>query len=174
MTNAATGVVELLSEILALLTDDESYAPCALPCFCRVAVYPGLEVALDTCGDHDTRCNSCEGQLWGAIQTVTRIPEAGNTGQCIAYQWTAQVGAVRCAAMPDDENQPPSVDAVQADAAQQAADADGIFRGVLCCPSRSRTIRDAGIVFESWTPITPEGGCVGGYWTIAGRFDVCC
>lgn len=169
MVPGAAGVVEILSDILGILTDEDSPDNCALPCFCRVAVYPGLEVAWDTCGEDP--CSDCDGQLWGAIQGINPVEGQRGTG-CEAWTWTAQVGSVRCAAKPKDDGSPPSVEAVQNDAIRQALDADGILRGIKCCPTQR--VRDAGIVVESWVPLGPDGGCVGGAWTISGRLDVCC
>lgn len=172
MVAGAATLVEILADVLDLLTDDDSPENCALPCFCRVAVYPGLEVAWDTCGE-DT-CADCDGQLWAAIQSVTRNTTFPAGSGCESFTFTAQIGAVRCAAKPRPDGSPPSVEAVQNDAVRQALDADGILSALKCCPSRSRRIRDAGIVVDSWAPLGPDGGCVGGAWTISGRFDVCC
>ena len=168
-----THVIELLSDILELLTDDESEANCALPCFCRVALYPGLEVPWDSCSTGGA-CAECDGQLYAAIQGVTRV-QGNGVGSCQAYQFTALVGAVRCAAkMTDDDRKPfPSVDAVQQDAIRQARDADGIRYAIECCPTRPQRLKDAGIVLDSWAPLGPQD-CVGGAWTIRGRVDVCC
>jgi hypothetical protein len=174
----AVKVIELLSDILEILTADgttesgeSGVVGCPLPPFCRVAVYPGLEVPWDSCG---TSCGAADGQLWGAIQGITRV--AGNgVGACQAYQFTAQIGALRCAAkMKDDDLNPfPSVEAVQQDAIRQAVDADGIRYALECCPVRPRRLIDAGIVLDSWVPLGPQD-CVGGAWTIRGRIDVCC
>lgn len=172
-SGAVLGVLELLSDVLVLLTTEESAGGCPLRCFCRVAVYPGLQVPMDSCSTGGA-CGECDGQLWGAIQSITRVQQAGAAGGvCDAWMWTAQIGAVRCAAMPSEDGTPPSVDAVQGDAVSQGVDADGIWYALSCCPTRPQRIKDAGIVLESWTPLA-EGDCVGGFWTIRGRFDVCC
>lgn len=170
-------VIELLSDILELLTADASGSDsdvvgCPLPPFCRVAVYPGLEVPWDSCGV--SGCGESDGQLWGAIQGITRVAssDAGNGG-CGVWNFTAQIGAVRCAAKMGDDGQPPSVDAVQQDAIRQAIDADGIRYAIMCCAARPRRLIDAGIVLDSWVPLGPQD-CVGGAWTIRGRIDVCC
>lgn len=171
----AVGVIELLSDVLELLTTPEDEGGCPLPCFCRVAIYPGLEVPWDSC---QTSCgDGCDGQLWGAIQSVTRLQGDGSNGvgTCVRYTFTAQVGAVRCAAkMTDNDLNPfPPVEAVQNDAIRQAIDADGIRYAIACCPERPRRLREAGIVLDSWEPLGPQD-CVGGAWTISGVFDVCC
>jgi hypothetical protein len=171
-------VLGLLSDILQVLTSepDESPGGCPLPCFCRVAVYPSAPVPSDSCEAAGDCADGCEGQLWGAIQLIQRVqqPASAGTGACEAYTFTAQVGAVRCAAIPHEDGTPPDIDAVQRDAARQAVDADGIRYAIACCPARPRRLIDAGIVLESWTPLGPQGGCVGGFWTIRGRFDDCC
>lgn len=168
---ALVGVVEILSDILDLLTTDESEGGCPLEPYCRVAVYPGLEVAWDTC--EESACSEGDGQLWAAIQSID--PLSGNTGTgCDAWNWTAQIGSIRCAAKPSDNLTMPSVEAIQDDAVRQAIDADGILKGIKCCPERSERIKAAAIVIRNWLPLGPDGGCVGGVWTISGRFDVCC
>lgn len=177
--------IEILSDILTLLAgsddspgSDESGAGtgCELEPFCRVAVYPGPDVPWDSCSTGGA-CGEADGQLWAALQPITRIPtsDAGN-GSCGAYQFTAQIGAVRCAEgklRDDDLNPLPSVDAVQNDAIRQARDADAIRWALQCCPDRPQRMKDAGIVLDSWTPLA-SADCVGGQWTIRGRFDVCC
>jgi hypothetical protein len=65
------------------------------------------------------------------------------------------------------------VDQVQADAIRQAIDADRIFSAIRCCAPKIQRLKDAAIVVTTWTPVV-GGGCGGGYWTITGRFDVCC
>lgn len=172
-SSGALRVIELLADILELLAGSEdSDAPCPLPPFCRVAVYPGLDVPWDSCGT--SPCNDADGQLWGALQGMTRVAssDAGNGG-CQVWNWTAQIGAVRCASKMDEDGNPPSVDATQQDAIRQAVDNDGIRYAITCCPERPQRLKDAGIVLESWIPLGPND-CVGGAWTIRGRVDVCC
>lgn len=171
-SRGAVAVVNLLSDILTLLTDEESPESCELPCFCRVAVYPGGEVPWDSC-ETGGLCGACEGQLWGAIGSITLIDTGIGTG-CEAYTFTAQIGATRCAAKPKGDGKPPDVAAVQNDAIKQAIDAEGIRWAIMCCPTRPQRIKDAAIVLESWLPLRSQGGCVGGEWTIRGRLDVCC
>lgn len=174
---AVVGVLELLSDLLEILTHDDSEASdfpgadCVLDPFCRVAVYPGPEVPWDSCEVDD--CANSDGQLYAAIQGVAPHPSNTGTAGCEAWVWTAQVGAVRCMAKPGDDMQFPTVEQVQADAARQAVDADGIFNAIRCCAPQVQRLRDAAIVVTTWTPVV-DGGCGGGFWTITGRFDVCC
>lgn len=175
--------LELLSDILTVLTADESPGSdesgdvgCPLPPFCRVALYPGPDVPWDSCSTGGA-CKDSDGQLWAAFQGVTRVPTSdAGSGSCGSYQFTAQIGAVRCVEgqLRDDDMAPfPPIDAIQNDAIRQGRDADGIRYALQCCPVRPRRLQDAGIVLDSWAPLV-SGDCVGGAWTIRGRFDVCC
>lgn len=170
------GVLELLSDLLEIMTHDESEASdvdtsCVLDPFCRVAVYPGPEVPFDSC-EVDDCTDGSDGQLYAAIVGLNPHPSNTGTG-CDAWVWSAQVGAVRCMAKVGDDMQFPTVEEVQADAARQAVDADGIFRAIRCCAPKIQRLKDAAIVVTTWTPVI-GGGCGGGFWTITGRFDVCC
>lgn len=172
---ALVGAVEVLSDLLEIMTHDDSDSGgmnCTLDPYCRVAVYPGLEVPFDTC-EVDDCGKGADGQLWATVQGVTPYPTNTGTG-CDTYQWTAKIGSVRCAAKPGEDGAPPSVEAVQADAARQAIDADAIMYAIRCCAPKVQRLRDAAMVVTTWVPLGPDGGCVGGEWTITGRFDVCC
>lgn len=176
--HAVVGVLGLLSDLLEIMTHDDSEASdflgedCVMDPFCRVAVYPGPEVPWDSC--EIDGCGDGDGQLYAAIQGIAPHPANTNTaGSCDAWVWTAQVGAVRCMAKATDNQQFPTVDEVQADAARQAVDADAIFHVIKCCAPRIQRLKDAAMVVTTWTPVV-DGGCGGGFWTITGRFDVCC
>lgn len=169
-------ILHTLRDILDLLT-----CPCGdcltddcqlVPQPCRVVLSPGLNVAWDSCGasgDGECGCGGGkEGQLWANITTMETVPDAGN---CERIIWTADVGIVRCAATLDDDGNPPEVEAEEHDAWQQAADADRIRYAIRCCESRSDAIRDVELV--TWTALGPDGGCVGGAWTIRGILDEC-
>jgi hypothetical protein len=164
-----THALEALDEVLHLLTDPVS--GCAIePPPCRVSLYPGIEVAWDTC---EVNAAGDNGQLWA---NLLGTPTITDEGPCQTVQWAGEIGIVRCAAGPRESSSgeyiPPSVEAVTADALRQAQDADAIWRALACCESRSERVR--GMVLTSWRPVGPQGGCVGGIWTVRGAFSVCC
>lgn len=166
MTSGVTAVLSILEDALALLTDEVS--GCAIsPGVCRVTLDPGNNTAWDTCGDNT--CSSGDGQLWANITTLTASPQQG---PCQTITWAATIGVVRCAATVRDDGTPPSSDAVQADAWQQALDADTIWSALTCCDTRPESLRDVAVV--AWVALGPTGGCVGGQWTVRGQLDVCC
>lgn len=163
-------LLESFRRVLDYLSAPQADRSCPLtPEPCRVAVYPGGEVAWDSC--ESLGCSSGkDGQLWIAAQPATVVEEGGG---CRRIIWTAQIGIVRCAAGPRSDGSPPAVADVEADAAQQAADSAAIQRALT-----TETLTDGwgllGVELVSWAPLGPNGGCVGGAWTIRGVLDDCC
>lgn len=166
---SAAGVIETLNDILVLLTNPESGAGCTIDPVCRAGIYPGTEVPWDTCSE--TECGEGSGQLWGVLRSINPNPNNTPGSGCTLLDFTAAVGIVRCAA-PMDGSRPPSIEAIEADAVQQALDADGIYRAIMCCEERSERVRD--LTLSSWTALGPQGGCVGGEWAIRGQWHACC
>lgn len=160
-----TDALEALDEVLHLLT--EPVSGCVIePPPCRVALYPGAEVPWDVC---EVNAHGDNGQLWA---NLIGTPVITNEGPCATVQWAGEIGIVRCAAGLTDDGSPPHVVDVTDDALRQAQDADAIWRALACCESRSERVRS--MVLTSWRPVGPQGGCVGGIWTVRGAFSVCC
>lgn len=161
---SATEALAVLYEIVDLLTDEVSGCPLDPPP-CRAAVYPGADVPWDVCGNS---CDGGDGMLYANLSTM----DARQDPPCQHITFTAEVGVLRCAAGPQSDGSPPSVEDLQADADQQAADADAIREAIACCEARSEDLR--GIVTVAWRALGPEGNCVGGVWVIRGIIDTCC
>jgi hypothetical protein len=68
-----------------------------------------------------------------------------------------EVGALRCFPILEDGEilAPNDMNHL---AAEQMQDAHALYRALLCCDAPS-------MVVQAWTPLGPEGGCVGGMWT---------
>jgi hypothetical protein len=122
------------------------------------------QVAWDEC---------CDGQLWGRVVTITphqttqqgrgavSMPPCG-VDYLIA---TVAIGLIRCAASISDSGKSPSAGRLTADGYQQLDDMTAIERVILCDP---RTLN-----VQSWNPLGPEGGCVGGEWTFTIALGAC-
>lgn len=161
---SASATILVLEEILDRLTSETSTCGVLDPPPCRKAVYPGFEVAWDVC----TACGESDGQLWANLSQIdTRLE-----GPCQRVTFLAEIGIVRCAAIPKDDGTPPSEERVRQDADQQAADADAIWQLINCCTTDIELLQ--GIVTVTWRALGPEGGCVGGVWVIRGTYDTCC
>ena len=125
----------------------------------RVCRYPGA-IAWDTC--------DCAGML--AITTSrlyltqTFPAEAQGTGSpCDGGDLAVelQVQVVRCAPTPDEDGNPPTVEALHLAAAQLNADAWELRAGATCALRGLRRQREIeGYRVGAVTTIGPEGGCV--------------
>jgi hypothetical protein len=160
-------VMSRLQEILDTLANpDDPTAGCPLSLQpCRVALYPGDNVAYDSC--QSDSCSDGDGQLWANM--VSLINRGANSaGGCEEWILTANIGIVRCGPMPGAP-----VDEIVAAAVQQAKDADEILNVLTCCdelPERSRGL----FTPLSWAAIPEQGGCVGGQWTVSAVISSCC
>jgi hypothetical protein len=127
-----------------------------------IPVYPGAEVAWDSC---------CEGQLWGRVVSIQ--PHTGaNTGRsaappCGVLWWnvTVAVGILRCIATLNDAGEAPRPAALAADGVQMLADLTVIQQVLLWHDSVAAMI--------AWNPLGSQGGCGGGEWQATVRVGVC-
>jgi hypothetical protein len=133
------------------------------PTPCMTAVFPGAQVAIDY-------CNPCGpdqcGMAWVRLasvfpSTVFPIQDATSTPCPPPMAVTVDIGIARCAPVGDDDGNPPSTDEWEAASAVQIADMTAIQDAVLCCFTGKK------VVFGAYQPLGPEGGCVGGVWTVA-------
>lgn len=115
-------------------------------------IAPGAEVAWDNC---------C-GQLWvrvvdfGPPSGVRQTRKADGSLCAMRRQAQIEVGMLRCAAVVNDQGQPPTEQELNEDGAQVLADAEGLW-ALLSCEVKVREVL-------RWTPVGPAGGCVGGHW----------
>ena len=124
---------------------------------CWCGIYPGAQVSLEYCEEcSDGLC----GMGWVRLVTAnpsTSFPIPEVQPNCRAeVAWMIEVGAVRCIPSPEDGAIPPAEDMAMY-AADQMQDAHALYRALLCCEAPSMLV-------QSWTPIGPDGGCLGGTW----------
>lgn len=129
------------------------------PCWC--GVMPGSEASWVGCTDcGDDRCGTAWVRL-DAVAPYTTFPEPEVGLTCAAsLAYTIEVGVVRCIPIPDDGSALDSAASLDV-ALAVAADMQALHYAIKCCFG-------SGVLHavESWTPVGPEGGCVGGFWTI--------
>lgn len=143
-----------LAELLDLV------APALDPMPARRFVAAGTEVAWDEC---------CEGQLWARVVEMVRPEQASlarpklgsRPGEPCGDVFTIRVGigVIRCAATFDSNGKPPKADTLSTEAFQVYVDQAAISQAL-------QALGKAGLVQDRWEPLGPDGGCVGGEWTI--------
>ncbi len=124
---------------------------------------------LTTGGLLTTWDNCCEGQTWVrlASQEAIAAPKMGMRPQAPCRRsWlvTLGVGALRCAATMNDQGEAPPPEAVTANARQTVVDKDALIEAVQCCLPSTAGVQS--FELTRWDALGPDGGCVGGEWTL--------
>lgn len=140
------------------------------PAVGRAALYPGGQVAWDDC---------CEGQVWVRLISMTPLANiasgqggGGNLSTpCGPLMWIATfgVGSLRCANSLDDNGNAPSPTVLTSETNQMTLDMSALMQALQCCfgpqVGKMNMLR--------WDPLGPDGGCVGGEWTLQVWIDNC-
>lgn len=133
-----------------------------LPPHCFCGVVPGQEAAYDYAGDCDIACGMAWVRLitsYPSVIVATPYDQPNNCGAMLGIE--VEMGSVRCVPGLDNSGNPPAPADLLASAQLQSADMMAMRRAIACC-SGSRDF-----LVGSYQPIGPEGGLVGGFWSIA-------
>ena len=121
--------------------------------------------------------NCCEngGQAW--VRLVQAYPSAGTGGAAFPGQDTRprchpnllaarlEVGVLRCSQPFSDEQGTPPTDARKTlEGTATTQDASTLLEAILCCFVATPGL--SAWVIDNWTPLGPNGGCVGGAWQL--------
>lgn len=156
LAKAVADLVECLCKALA----EEGAGP---TCFCGVV--PGDQVAWDYCGE-------CAGGNCGmgyvkvnSVFATTSFPGPREYTKCNAYLAAEiGVGALRCSPIPTEDGELPTEADMQEAFLAQIADMGAIHRAIQCCGF-------ADYFLGTYDPQGPNGGCVGGEWTVTVLLD---
>ena len=134
------------------------------PCFCGLVPgeAPAVEYVTDCLDDDD---NGLCGMAWVRLSAVAPITGIGipsiTVGNCSkSLGFDAEVGIMRCAPTGDSDGSPPPAADLLTSADLQIADMMAMYQAIACCQALDE------FVIETYTPIGPEGGAVGGFWTV--------
>jgi hypothetical protein len=126
---------------------------------CECMILPGFEAAFYFC--YECAEGKC-GMAWVNLITAypyQTFPEPIIDTRCMyPLALVAQIGAVRCMPMPDEQGTVEKTDLEEATVLQMA-DMWALYRAVNCCGVKSKAI-------GQWTSLGPDGDCVGGMWTV--------
>lgn len=131
-----------------------------LPPVCICAPMPGEAIATDYVSDS-------AGMAWARLTSgwpSTSFPNADVTPGCAApLAFGVELGVAYCAPTMSDDGDPPDLTAQYEATRLQLAAMNTMRRAIACCfPGRAPNV-----VLGTYTPIGPEGGVVGGVWTIS-------
>lgn len=158
----ADRLIELAACVCRLLAEDGNGAPC----WCGVTL--GASATWDGCGEcADGGCGMGWVRLVGAVPYSTFPVEeqeflaATKCGTYTAY--AIEVGALRC--MPQNEDGQPLDTGTTLDlAVNQTRDMMALRSAILCCTGWDP---EWPVLLGAWEPLGPDGGCVGGSWTLS-------
>lgn len=165
MTNCQDVLGPTLETILQCAAD--ALAECGrLPGLVHLA--PGAVVSFDNC---------CEpgGQLWVRLIEIypsgRPFPALDSAQQCGITELAMRVGVgvIRCAHTLDADGTFPTAAELTSDALNMTADASILLDALLCCVPDQVQISK----IDRWTPLGPDGGCVGGEWSFFVGVPIC-
>lgn len=121
---------------------------------------PGAEVAWDNC---------CEGGGQLYVRVLQQYPSGRpfpsqdlTASSCAPAMRAAlcAVGVIRCAHTLDSDGRPPTAEEMTGDAEETLRDAEVLWKALVC------DVKPVvlSLVMGAWTPLGPQGGCVGGEW----------
>jgi hypothetical protein len=154
-----TWIGNRLVDLAACVCDALAERGAGVPCWCGIV--PGAEASWVGCTECDSgRCGSAWVRLDGVWPYVSfPNPEVGLT--CAATMgYTVEVGVVRCMPLNDDGSPLDTAESLDV-ALAGAADMQALLYAISCC------FGDVLHTVDSWVPVGPQGGCVGGYWTLS-------
>jgi hypothetical protein len=146
-----------LTELATCLCSELEEAQLPDLCFC--GVLPGADVPADYVSED-------AGMAWVRLMNVypsTIFPSTDTSLKSCVVPLAAQVeiGVLRCSPSPDDAGTPPSAAAMWEATRLQMADMAAMYRAVRCCYAKGKAM-----VLGQYTPIGPQGGVVGGTWSV--------
>lgn len=144
--------------VCAALADSEG----GPTCFCGIV--PGEAAVQDYVGDD---CGAACGMAWVRLTTAypavgvgQPIQRLGNCASSLGYE--VEIGVMRCISAGDEAGNAPSPEELLAATKEQMSDMAAVVRAVSCCDG----ISGKDFILGTYTPLGPEGGVVGGVWTV--------
>lgn len=131
-------------------------------------VLPGAAALLEYAGGDS---EDCSGQSWTRLVNEfasTNFPEPDVLAQCampMAFQ--IEVGVMRCIGVGDDAGNPLTMAEQLAATRLQLADMNAARVAIQCCVNKM----DLQYALGEYTPYGPDGGVVGGFWTVTVQQD---
>lgn len=105
---------------------------------------------------------------WSCLVGLTPVQTNDPFSSCaVEYEVTAELGVLRCAPTLHEDNTLPTMAEYVATSLLQNADM-GLMHNLLSCWTAPPSF--TGPAIDSFIPIGPDGGCVGGIWTARWRF----
>jgi hypothetical protein len=156
------GIIVALTDLIECVCGLLATEGAGEPCWC--GIHPGAQVSWDYCSGGECSSDMC-GMAWVRPDLVfpyDSFPLPVVDPNCRKpLAWRVEVGALRCMPQPSTGELLTPVESM-AVTWGQILDARAIHKALQCC--------DVSVTVEGYTPVGPQGGCVGGFWV--GYVDV--
>lgn len=136
---------------------------------CSASISPGEQVAWDRVGTCEPNGYGGEencGQLYlrpaGAYHSEIFPIESTQRTCKLPLAYTFELGILRCFPVPDIEDDPTSDEMMTDWGLSCMEDQAALYQALLCCG----TPRFGDVAVVDWEPVGPQGGVIGGFWTI--------
>lgn len=157
-----------------VLVDDKIVWPiltALTSCLCAEVDKAGLEVCICTPMPGDAIATDYvtpeAGMAWTRLASVfpsSALPGQDPRARCASpIAFTVEVGTAFCSPLPGPDGEPPDMVANFEATRVQLAGMSAALRAIRCCLGAAT----GEAVLGQYLPIGPQGGVVGGYWTVA-------
>jgi hypothetical protein len=152
-------ILQLLSDLHECVCESLALNGQGPTCWC--GIWPGETVSWDYCGA-ECKNDAC-GMAWvraGTSAPYSTFPLAELDSACekpLFYE--IEVGVLRCLPIIEDDGSLPAAADITEAALGLAIDQMALHRAIRCC-------RLGAFALGAWRPVGPQGGCVGGFWTL--------
>ena len=157
-----THLLEIINDLTDCLCTQISESGLPDVCFCGLV--PGEVASQEYSGD----CNDACGMAWVRISAMYPSSQVGVPGETVGncdkgLGADLEIGIMRCMSSGQPDGGPPSPKELAEAVALQTLDALAMRAAVVCCPS----LGEHDYILGPYTPLGPEGGLVGGIWSLS-------
>lgn len=164
MTIAPNPIFERMAALATCLCAEIQNPDWGVPDVCFCGVVPGAAALGDYAGDCDTKCGIAWVRLVSAYPSNSVGAALLEPGNCAFGQGLdLEMGVLRCISAGDEFGNPPTPEEYLAAAELQVADLLIMQRALFCCDA----IPQRDVILSQYQPIGPEGGLVGGAYTMS-------
>lgn len=149
---------DFLADLIACVCSNVTEHGQGETCWC--GLYPGEAVSWEFCGECST--GKC-GMAWVRPATAnpySTFPLLALDPNCVkplAYE--IEIGILRCLPVAENDGTLPTPEVYAEATYGLMMDQMALHRAIRCCEFKDVTL-------GPWRPVGPQGGCVGGFWTI--------
>ncbi len=154
-------VIPMMAQLTECVCAHVELAGSGPVCWC--GIYPGASVSWDSCG---VECDDPDTCGMAYVRPATSFPYESfpfpaldDTCQA-PVGFEVEIGILRCFPTAEEDGSLPSPEVITSTAIDVLQDQWALHKAIRCCE-----FEEGKVVLGQWTPVGPQGGCVGGHWS---------